>query len=82
MGEVHRLKDPSLLLKIAADEHPSLKILEALEIAHAIHRLRPFPGGGSGEIVSRPKCYAFDTGFVTFERGWSRIRDDDRSTLR
>ena len=29
----------------------------------------------------RLKCYAFDTGFVTFEKGWDRIRDDDRGIL-
>jgi len=57
------------------------QLLEALEIAHAVHLLRPFRGGGGGEIVSRPKCYAFDTGFVAFERGWSRIRADDRGVL-
>jgi len=31
--------------------------------------------------VSRPKCYGFDTGFVTFEKGWDSIRDDDRGLL-
>ena len=31
--------------------------------------------------MSRPKCYAFDTGFVTHERGWDAIRDDDRGLL-
>jgi len=61
---------------------PTVKAhLEALQIAHAVHLLRPFHGGGCGEIVSRPKCYAFDTGFVTFEKGWERIRDDDRGLL-
>ena len=28
-----------------------------------------------------PKCYAFDTGFVTFAKGWERIREDDRGYL-
>ena len=55
--------------------------LEALETAHAVHLLRPFHGGGSREIVARPKCYAFDTGFVTFERGWDVLRPEDRGTL-
>ena len=55
--------------------------IEAMRIAHAVHLLRPFHGGGKQEIVSRPKCYAFDTGFVTFERGWDHIRDDDRGVL-
>ncbi|MCY3820294.1 MAG: DUF4143 domain-containing protein [Gammaproteobacteria bacterium] len=35
-------------------------------------------GEGNREIVSRPKCYAFDTGFVAFECGW---RDRDRGWL-
>ncbi len=52
--------------------------VQALATAHAVHLLRPFHGGGAGEIVRRPRCYAFDTGFVTFEKGWDRIRDDDR----
>ena len=61
---------------------PTVKsYIDALEVAHAVHRLRPFHGGGSREIVRRPKCYAFDTGFVAFERGWRDIRPDDRGVL-
>ncbi len=37
--------------------------------------------GGKHEITARPECYAFDTGFVTFERGRDSIRDDDRGLL-
>ncbi len=55
--------------------------IEAMQIAHVAHLLRPFHGGGKREIVSRPKCYAFDTGFVTFEKGWDSIRNDDRGLL-
>lgn len=55
--------------------------IEAMQIAHVVHLLRPFHGGGKREIVSRPKCYAFDTGFVTFEKGWDTIRSDDRGLL-
>ena len=55
--------------------------IEAMQIAHVVHLLRPFHGGGKREIVSRPKCYAFDTGFVTFEKGWDSIRNDDRGLL-
>lgn len=55
--------------------------IEAMQIAHVAHLLRPFHGGGKREIVSRPKCYAFDTGFVTFEKGWDIIRADDRGLL-
>ena len=55
--------------------------LEALQVAHAVHLLRPFHGGGGREIVARPKCYAFDTGFVTFEKGWDTVRAEDRGLL-
>ena len=74
--------DYSRLSRLTELSRPTVKsYAEALQIAHAIHLLRPFRGGGSGEIVSRPKCYAFDTGFVTFEKGWNRIREDDRGLL-
>jgi uncharacterized protein len=55
--------------------------IEAMGIAHAIFLLPPFQGGGRREITRRPKCYAFDTGFVTFVKGWDNIRDDDRGLL-
>jgi uncharacterized protein len=55
--------------------------VDALCIAHAAFLLPPFHGGGRREIVRRPKCYAFDTGFVTYARGWDSIREDDRGIL-
>ena len=74
--------DYSRLSRLTELSRPTVKsYVEALQIAHAIHLVRPFRGGGGGEIVSRPKCYAFDTGFVTFEKGWNRIREDDRGVL-
>jgi predicted AAA+ superfamily ATPase len=55
--------------------------VEAMSIAHAIFLLPPFQGGGRREITRRPKCYSFDTGFVTFVKGWDSIREDDRGLL-
>ena len=55
--------------------------IEAMQIAHAVHLLWPFHGGGKREIVSHPRCYAFDTGFVTFEKGWDTIRNEHRSGI-
>jgi predicted AAA+ superfamily ATPase len=55
--------------------------IEALQVAHAILLVPPFHGGGRREIVRRPKVYGFDTGFVTFVRGWDSIRDEDRGVL-
>jgi predicted AAA+ superfamily ATPase len=55
--------------------------VEAMGIAHAVFLLPPFQGGGRREITRRPKCYCFDTGFVTFVKGWDSIREDDRGLL-
>ncbi len=71
-----RLANLSEMSRVTVKAH-----IEAMQIAHVVHLLRPFHGGGKREIVSRPKCYAFDTGFVTFEKGWDTIRSDDRGLL-
>lgn len=55
--------------------------LRALEITHAITLVRPFSGGGRHELVKQPKVYAFDTGFVSFARGWDPLRPDDFGLL-
>ena len=74
--------DISKLASLSELSRPTVRAhIEALQIAHALHLLRPFAGGGRREIVSRPKCYAFDTGFAAFAKGWTSIRDDDRGLL-
>jgi uncharacterized protein len=55
--------------------------LSALEITHAVTTVRPFHGGGQKEIVKMPKIYGFDTGFVSFSRGWTPLRQDDYGPL-
>jgi predicted AAA+ superfamily ATPase len=55
--------------------------LRALEITHAITLVRPFHGGGRHELVKQPKVYAFDTGFVSFARGWDPLRPEDFGLL-
>lgn len=55
--------------------------LRALEITHAATLVRPFAGGGQREIVKMPKVYAFDSGFVSFARGWDPLRNDDLGML-
>lgn len=55
--------------------------IESMKIANAIFLLPPFHGGGKREITRQPKCYAFDTGFVTFVRGWKEIREEDAGLL-
>jgi len=70
------------LAKLSGVSRPTVKShIEAMSIAHALLLLPPFHGGGRREIISRPKCYAFDTGFITFVKGWDSIREDDRGLL-
>ena len=55
--------------------------LRAMEITHAITVLRPFHGGGRRELVKMPKIYGFDTGFVSFFKGWDPLRSEDYGYL-
>ncbi len=55
--------------------------VRALQITHALAVLRPFHGGGQGEIVKQPKIYGFDTGFVSYVRGWDPLRPEDFGSL-
>lgn len=55
--------------------------LDALAVTNAATLVRPFHGGGPGEIVRMPKVYAFDTGFVSFARGWDPLRPEDLGLL-
>jgi predicted AAA+ superfamily ATPase len=76
------LLDYSALSRECDLSRPTVKAhIEALTVALAIHLVGPFHGGGRRELVRRPKAYGFDTGFVTFVRGWQEIRDDDRGLL-
>lgn len=55
--------------------------LSAMEITGALKVVRPFFGGGRKEMVKAPKIYGFDTGFVSFFRGWNPLRPSDNGTL-
>ena len=55
-----------------------LGVLEATQVAHII---RPFSTRRATEIVTAPKAYGFDTGFVCYYRGWSALRSDDLGPL-
>ena len=55
--------------------------LRALEITNAVTLVRPFHGGGQNELVKMPKIYAFDSGFVSFVRGWDPLRSEDLGVL-
>ena len=55
-----------------------LNVLEATFVAHVI---RPFSNHKPTEIISAPKVYAFDTGFVCYYRGWHQLRQTDLGVL-
>lgn len=55
-----------------------LRALEATLVAHVV---RPFNSQRSSEIVSAPKIYGFDTGFICYHRGWNELRKEDLGTL-
>ena len=55
--------------------------VKVLEETFVVHVLRPFHGKAAKEVVSTPKIFAFDTGFVCYYRGWSALREQDMGTL-
>ncbi len=55
--------------------------LAVLEATAVVLVLRPFSTRPSSEIVSAPKVYGFDTGFVCAYRGWTSLRPDDLGRL-
>jgi len=55
--------------------------LKVLEETFVVHIIKPFSTRKSTEIVSAPKVYAFDTGFVCYHKGWNKLRDDDYGIL-
>ena len=55
--------------------------VRALETTHALTLVRPFHGGGQNELVKQPKLYGFDTGFVSYARGWDPLRPEDLGLL-
>jgi hypothetical protein len=55
--------------------------LGVLEATSVVHVIRPFSTHRATEIVSAPKVYGFDTGFVCHHRGWGELRPEDLGEL-
>jgi len=55
--------------------------LSILEATYVVHVIRPFSTRKAIEIVSAPKVYGFDTGFVCYFRGWGDLRNEDLGIL-
>ena len=77
-GQVEAAKAASSLgiSRLTIENH-----LRALETTHAVTCVRPFFGSGQKEIIKMPKIYGFDTGFITFVRGWDPLRPQDYGIL-
>ena len=74
--EVSRAASALGISRLTVEHH-----LQSLEITHALTRVRPFFGSGQKEILKMPKVYGFDTGFITFVRGWDPLRLQDHGIL-
>jgi len=82
MRQSGSLMDVTHLARLSGLTRPTVRAhLEAMEISHVLFCLPPFHGGGRREITRRPKCYAFDTGFVAFVNGWDTLREHERGIL-
>ncbi|TLM73018.1 MAG: DUF4143 domain-containing protein, partial [Actinobacteria bacterium] len=55
--------------------------LEALAVTGVASIVPPFSTRRTTEIVSAPKVYGFDTGFVRWASGWREARDEDLGRL-
>ncbi len=51
--------------------------LNVLNATFIVNVIRPFSSHKPTEIISAPKVYAFDTGFVSYYRGWYELRSED-----
>ena len=76
MFEATRFSGPCEVSRTTINNY--LNILEETAIVHVI---RPYSSRKSNEIISAPKVYAFDTGFVSFFKGWNKLRDEDKGLL-
>ena len=55
--------------------------LAVLEMTSMVSVIRPYSKKRTFEIVSMPKLYGFDTGFVSFVKGWDTLRNEDYGIL-
>ncbi len=55
--------------------------LKALEETYVVHIIKPFSSYKPTEIISAPKVYAFDTGFVCYYKEWDKLRREDLGYL-
>lgn len=57
------------------------KYLHVLQQTYVAHIVKPYTSYAPSEIVSAPKVYGFDTGFVCHFKGWNNLRREDLGYL-
>lgn len=55
--------------------------LAVLDATYVVSIVRPFSKHLPNEIVSAPRVYGFDTGFICYSKGWGQLRDEDKGLL-
>ncbi len=76
------LLEVTSLAKHAGLSRPTvMNYLEILQATLVLRLVRPFHGGGRQEIISQPKAYGFDTGFISYYKGFTELREDDCGIL-
>ncbi len=55
--------------------------LSVLETTFTAHVIRPYSKRLATEIVSAPKVYGFDSGFVAFAKGWESLAPEQTGVL-
>lgn len=71
----------SMTSSCGASRQTLANYLGVLEATGAVSVVRPFASHPKKEIVSMPKVYGFDTGFVCHARGWRELRHEDYGAL-
>jgi len=77
-----KLLDVSEITKSAGVSRPTvIKYLEVFALTKAITVVRPFSQNPIQEIISQPKVYAFDTGFICYAKKIDQLRNEDCGDL-
>lgn len=58
-----------------------MNYLAVLESTYVLNIVRPYSTYKATEIVSAPKIYGFDTGFICYAKGWQDLRNEDLGLL-
>ncbi len=71
----------ALARPIDASRQTVMNYLAVLDATFVMHVVRPYAAAGAAEIVSAPRVYGFDTGFVAHFREWDRPRGPELGIL-